>query len=98
MIWNLDSASVQPFLVTLLSPFDSMYRIPKKIKYLLYRWCKESLFFNDVSEICLKGIKARIEDGKFDKDWKNSEMIYVMKKIEAELGISNSKSAGMSQK
>ena len=91
LVWNLDCAAVQPFLVTLLSPFESMHRVPKNVKHILYKWCRESLFFSDISEICLKGCKARIEEGKFDKDWKNSEMIYVVKKLEAQLGITETK-------
>lgn len=39
----------------------------------------------------MKGFKARIEDGKFDEDWKNSEMIYVLKKLETQLGITERK-------
>jgi hypothetical protein len=43
--------------------------------------------FKDLTEICLKGCNADIEDGKFDRDWKNSEMSYVIKKLESYVGM-----------
>jgi hypothetical protein len=87
LLYNIDHPSVQPFIVQFLSPFDSMYKMPKIVKYCLFKWCKESGIFNDLTEICLKGCKADIEEGKFDKGWKNSEMSYVVKKLESYVGM-----------